>query len=232
MNTPTMVRTIHHLEHYAMLMDSFLGSDHCTMEQLETSIKVAWEDNNYRRLGKFRSALDERVWETTMEGCEETGDVEYYGHHCLVPFSVDDLVDLGVLGRWHDFSNVPVGCIVTSFNSGAVDVSYYDTGAELDKAWEECEAESNCAQEWDTFLTHDRGKWTISSEGRSEGSYDDRREALFMMYYNMNNDGYWPNMWEIDDHGNETQLFTNNKVIAEVLNDYVEFRDEEEAQAG
>lgn len=232
MNTPTMVRTIDHLEHYAMSMDDFLGSDHCTMEQLETSIKVAWEDNNYRELGKFQSALDERVWETTMEGCEETGDVEYDGHHCLVPFSVDDLVDLGVLGRWHEFSNVPVGCIVTSLNSGAVDVSYYDTGAELDKAWEECLSEqSNCSQEDDGFLTFNRGSYHISLEGYGE-DFDDQREAEFMLYLACHTQGYFPNCWEVNDHGNETLLFDSVEKVRDMLVAYVEFRDEEEAQAG
>lgn len=232
MNTPTMVRTIHHAEHYAMSMDDFLSSDHCTMEQLETSIKVAWEDNNYRGLGKFQSALDERVWETTMEGCEETGDAECDGHHCLVPFSVDDLVDLGVLGRWHDFSNVPVGCIVTTVNNGAVDVTYYDTGADLDEAWEEClSEESNYSQEGDGYLGCERGEWYCNLEGVI-GQFDDRREAEFMLYLECFAQGYFPNCWYINDHGNETLLFDTTEKIRDMLKDYVEFRNEEEAQAG
>lgn len=234
MNTPTMVRTIHHAEHYPMEWFTFYSEESLPTSRVVESLKVAVDDYTYRGLGKFQSALDERIYDATMDGgYEECGESEYDGHHVLVPFSVDDMVELGVIGNTEEFSYVPVGCIVTTMNSGAVDVSYYDTGAELDKAWNEClDEQNNYSTDIDAFLTFDHGKYTISSEGRSEGSYDDRREALFMMYYNMNNDGYWPNVWEINDHGNETQLFTNNKFIAGVLNDYVEFRDEEEAQAG
>ena len=234
MNTPTMVRSIHHAEHYAMSWDDFFLCTDMTVGDAIKSRMVSKDDDDKTYYGKFQSALDERIYDATMDGgYEECGQSEYDGHHVLVPFSTDDLIELGVIGLKGDFTYVPVGCIVTTMNSGAVDVSYYDTGAELDKAWNEClDEQNNYSTDIDAFLTFDHGKYTISSEGRSEGSYDDRREALFMMYYNMNNDGYWPNVWEINDHGNETQLFTNNKFIAGVLNDYVEFRDEEEAQAG
>lgn len=230
MNTPTMVRTVHHLEHYAIEWDDFFLRTDMTVGDAIKSRIVAKDDDDKTYFGKFQSALDERIYDATLDGgYEECGQTEYDGHHVLVPFSVDDLIELGVIGLKGDFTYVPVGCIVTTVNSGAVDVTYYDTGAELDKAWTECEAESsNYSDESDAFLSFDRGKYTISSEGRSEGSYDDRREALFMMYYNMHNDGYFPNVWEVSDHGNETLLFQGEKAIAEMLWDYVEFRNEQD----
>lgn len=237
MSMNQMVRSIYHAEHYAMAWGEFYahlpesGVDLPT-EEVMRSINIAVDDGNYGGLGKFQSALDERVWETTMEGCEETGDAELDGHHCLVPFTVGDLVSLGVLGNTINFTYVPVGAIVTTMNSGAVDVTYYDTGAELDKAWAECEAESNnYSDESDAFLTFNRGSYHINLEGYSE-DFDDQREAEFMLYLACHEQGYFPNCWEVNDHGNETLLFDTTEKVRDMLKAYVEFRDEEEAQAG
>jgi hypothetical protein len=196
-------------------------------------MRIAEADEDYRGLGKFQSALDERIYDATMDGgYEECGQSEYDGHHILVPFSVDDMVEFGIVGNITNFTHVPVGCIVTSLNSGAVDVSYYDTGAELDKAWEECLSEqSNYSDECDGFLTFNRGSYHISLEGYGE-DFDDQREAEFMLYLACHKQGYFPNCWEVNDHGNETLLFDSVEKVRDMLVAYVEFRDEEEAQAG
>lgn len=192
------------------------------------SIRISSADDDFRGLGKFQSALDERIYDATMDGgYEECGESEYDGHHVLVPFSVDDMVELGVIGNTEEFSYVPVGCIVTTVNSGAVDVTYYDTGAELDKAWDECLSEqSNYSDpECDGFLMFEHGHYVVSLEGTHD-PYIDRREAEFMLYLECHKQGYFPNCWEVNDHGNETLLFDSVEKVREVLQGYVQFRDE------
>lgn len=232
MKTPTMVRTIHHAEHFPMEWFTLYSEESLPTSRVMESLKVAVDDDSYRGLGKFQSALDERIYDATLDGgYEECGQSEFDGHHVLVPFSVDDLVELGVIGNTQEFTHVPVGCIVTSLNSGAVDVSYYDTGAELDKAWEECLSEqSNYSQEDDDFLTFNRGSYHISLEGYGE-DFDDRREAEFMLYLACHTQSYFPNCWEVNDHGNETLLFDSVEKVRDMLKGYVEFRDEQLQEA-
>lgn len=229
MNTPTMVRTIHHAEHYAMSWQEFNLHGNVDTPRWIKSIRISSADDDFRGLGKFQSALDERIYDATMDGWyEECGESEYDGHHVLVPFSVDDVVEFGIIGLATEFTHVPVGCIVTTFNSGAVDVSYYDTGAELDKAWNEClNEQNNYSDEGDGYLGCEHGKWYCNLEGVI-GQFDDRREAEFMLYLECHTQGYFPNCWEISDHGNETLLFDTSEKVRDMLKDYVEFRNEQD----
>lgn len=230
----TKVRSIYHLEHYAMEWNEFLDHVHYSEGEVLASAVTAADDEDYSSLGKFDSALDERVWETTLDGgCEETGDVEYNGHHVLVYFTIEDLTSLGILSLAHEFTNVPVGCIVTEVNSGAVDVTYYDTGAELDQAWEEALASTNeYSQEGDGFITFDHGEHHVSLDGSLVGSYDTELEARFILFVAMNEAGYFPSCWIVNDHGNEHRILDSPEEIATMLKDYEEFRNDEEAQAG
>lgn len=218
----TKVRSIYHLEHYAMEWNEFLDHVHYSEGEVLASAVTAADDEDYSSLGKFDSALDERVWETTLDGgCEETGDVEYNGHHILIMFTIEDLTSLGILSLAHEFTNVPVGCIVTEVNSGAVDVTYYDTGAELDKAWEEALASTNeYSQEGDGFITFDHGEHHVSLDGSLVGSYDTELEARFILFVAMNEAGYFPNCWIVNDHGNEHRILDSSEKIATMLKDY------------
>lgn len=229
-----LVRSIYHLEHYAMGWDDFLNHVHYGKDEILASAETAKNDDEFRSLGKFDSALDERVWETTLDGgYEETGDAQFNGHHVLVPFALEDLTSLGILSLAHKFTNVPVGCIVTTVNSGAVDVTYFDTGADLDKAWGECEASTNeYSQEWDGFITFDRGEHHVSLDGSEVGWCDTELEARFMLYVAMTEAGYFPSCWIVSDHGNEHRILDSPEEIATMLKNYKEFRDDEEAQAG
>lgn len=229
-----LVRSIYHLEHYAMGWDDFLNHVHYGEDEILASAETAKNDDEFRSLGKFDSALDERVWESTLDGSYgETGDVEYNGHHVLINFTIGDLTSLGILSLAHEFTNVPVGCIVTTINSGAVDVTYYDTGADLNKAWGECEASANeYSQEWDGFITFHHGEHHVTLDGSKVGTYDTELEARFMLYVAFLEAGYFPNCWIISDHGNEHRILDSLEEIAAMLKDYKEFRDDEEAQAG
>lgn len=216
------VRSIYHLEHYAMEWNEFLDHVHYSEGEVLASAETAKNDDKFRSLGKFDSALDERVWETTLDGAdEETGDVEYNGHHVLINFTIKDLTSLGILSLAHEFTNVPVGCIVTTINSGAVDVTYFDTGADLDKAWGECEASTNeYSQEWDGFITFDHGKHYVTLDGSEVGSCDTELEAYFMLYVASLEAGYFPSCWIVSDHGNEHRILDSPAEIAEMLKDY------------
>lgn len=225
------VRELGHLEHYACEWSEAVGMS-LSVEDIDKSKAVSDADESFVGLGKFQSAMDERLWEASLDEYEVTGDVEYDGHHVLITFTVRDLVDFGIVGSQilhGNFTNIPVGAIVTTVNSGAVDVSYYDTGAELDKAWEECLAESNnYAQEEDGFLGHERGVWSVGINGVHFENYDDRREAAFMLYLECHRSGFFPNCWEVSDHGNETLLFDTTEKVRDMLVEYVEFRNEQD----
>lgn len=227
----SLVSKVYHLEHYAADWFTFLSHVHYSEGEYLASAEVSKDDEDYHSLGKFQSALDERIYESTLDGgCEEIGDAQFNGHHVLVPFTIEDITGYGILTLSHKFTNVPVGCIVTTTNSGAVDVTYYDTKAELYAAWDKCGEESNeYAQEGDAFFSSDRSGWFFTLEGAGlHSSFTDRREALFMLYKEMHKTGYFPNVWEVNDHGNEHPLLDTTEAIAEMLQDYVEFRDEQD----
>jgi len=88
-------------------------------------------------LGKFSSCLTEALWQSTLDGTDEsTGTTEAYGHYSLMLFNFDEALPLGE-GRT---ITVPAGAyIVACYESGAVFSQKYGTEAEARKDFEDHE---------------------------------------------------------------------------------------------
>ena len=78
-------------------------------------------------LGKFSSCLAEAVWQSSLDGADETtGRTEAYGHYALMLFNFDEALPLGDKAT----ITVPAGAyIVQSTNQGFVYLLEYDTEA-------------------------------------------------------------------------------------------------------
>jgi hypothetical protein len=107
-------------------------------------VDVPWtpKDENWVSLGKFSSEFDERMYELSMNP-DDIVSGEFVNHYALVTLSPADIIDLKA-DTFPEIYNpdgcdsfYPVGAIVETAESGAVDVSYYYANSDLDEAWQE-----------------------------------------------------------------------------------------------
>lgn len=238
----TKIRELGHLQHYPHPLIKFVAEQQdifpCQnptnehwLTLLNRSLAVSINDTEYHSLGKFQSALDERIYTASLDSADlEMGDAESLGHFVYMEFTASDLVELGILTTWitlcggNNDASVPVGAIVCTTNSGAVDVDYFDTGADLDKAWEEVEKlyDEIPNDECDAILNAERGGYSIGIEGIQIGMFNHRVEAEYELYMEMLKLGIHYNAWFYDEAGDAHRILRDSKQVHEVINDYVQ----------
>src|SRR5688500_10419625 len=82
-------------------------------------------------IGKFSSCLDEVIWESTLDGADETfGDTDWIGHYAMVRVSDDHSWTRVPESSESPCKPEPVGYVALTYPSGRVSVDYLgdDTG--------------------------------------------------------------------------------------------------------
>jgi hypothetical protein len=102
--------------------------------------------------GKFNTIVDSHVYDLSLNGGDdECGDVQVGYHYSLLrgAFKLDgSFVDFvpAVLNELtadeRELLSTTAGVIIAEDSQGFVDVTYYDTTADLDAAWAECKKET------------------------------------------------------------------------------------------
>lgn len=130
--------------HYCKDWQRFLAPGHVNYPELwpaEPSRLTAGditEDRTRSYPGKFACLLDERVWDGTGSGHGSAGSVDDIGFYMFDLFTVNDLLEYGFVALYKG-DVLPIGAIMSEDGLGFVAVTYYDTLAELEEAWQEIE---------------------------------------------------------------------------------------------
>lgn len=114
-----------------------------TFGLITQEIPVRWlRDDSYSGLGKFDSQFSEYCWEWSLEDSNErAGDMDMGWHAARIDITTVSGVNYPartdpVLRQWIDaVGEYPAGFIVFENDRGAVDVSFFDSVAELDEQW-------------------------------------------------------------------------------------------------
>ena len=145
-------------------------------------------------MSKFDSELAERLYDLSLESSqdEECGRVDENGH-------------------WYGLFREEKA-ILCEDSQGFVSASEYDTGEELEEAWQECLAECNPEDEEaepsepdeDDYTISDArgGGYSVAQSGKWLGDFKERDEAEEFIRTHGNASNFWPNVWVISDHGN------------------------------
>lgn len=59
-------------------------------------------------------------------------------------------------------------------------------------------------EEYDAYITDMRDGYSVAFNGRWIGTYPRWSRAAAALYLEMGREQYWPNVWDVNDHGNQT----------------------------
>ena len=59
-------------------------------------------------------------------------------------------------------------------------------------------------EEDDDYIGDDRAGYAVSHAGKYIGTYERWTRAVAALYIARERSQYWPNVWEVNDHGNTT----------------------------
>jgi hypothetical protein len=113
----------------------------------------------------------------------------------------------GSITRLHNY-------LLNESDSGFVDFDEYESVEKAQKVWDDLYSDGWGQSEYDIFLSFDRGKWhafdgdagkEIEVWPNHEGEIT-RDRVLAAISLHMRKTGCFPDIWEVNDHGNVTSI--------------------------